>query len=77
MTSQSKFQVTLMFYLTEVSCVSCGIEAHDHYLLESIATCHNKFNKLVMYFTINMAFTNYLDMLSNLTIPLLIRDRTT
>ena len=30
-----------------------------------------------MYFTINMAFTNYLDMLPNLTIPLLMRDRTT
>ena len=30
-----------------------------------------------MYFTINMAFTNYLDMLPNPTIPSLIRDRTT
>ena len=30
-----------------------------------------------MYFTINMAFTNYLDMLPDLTIPSLIRDRTT
>ena len=30
-----------------------------------------------MYFTINMAFTNYLNMLPKLTIPSLIRDRTT
>ena len=30
-----------------------------------------------MYFTINMAFTNYLNMLPNLTIPALIRDRST
>ena len=30
-----------------------------------------------MYFTINMAFTNYHDMLPNLTIQSLIRDRTT
>ena len=30
-----------------------------------------------MYFTINMAFTNYLDILPNLTIPLLIKDRMT
>ena len=31
-----------------------------------------------MYFTINMAFTNYLDMLPNLTNPSqLIKDRTT
>ena len=32
---------------------------------------------MVMYFTINLAFTNYLDMLPNLTIPSLIRDTTT
>ena len=30
-----------------------------------------------MYFTINMAFTNYLDLLPNLTKPSLIKDRTT
>ena len=29
-----------------------------------------------MYFTINMAFTNYLNMLPNLTDPSLIKDRT-
>ena len=57
---------------------NCGIEADNHYLLESIATCDNKDSNLVMYFTINMAFTNYLDMLPNLTNPLpLIKDRTT
>ena len=56
---------------------NCGIEADNHYLLESIATCDNKFNSLVMYFTINMAFTNCLNMLSNLTMPSLIKDRTT
>ena len=56
---------------------NCRIEADNHYLLESIATSNNKFNNLVMYFTINMAFTNYLNMLPNLTIPSLIRDRTT
>ena len=58
-------------------CVTVGIEADNHYLLESIATCDNKANNLVMYFTINIAFTNYLNMLPNLTIPSLIRDRTT
>ena len=56
---------------------NCRIEADNHYLLESIATCSNKFNNMVMYFTINMAFTNYLDMLPNFTIPSLIKDRTT
>ena len=53
------------------------IEADNYYTLESIVACNNKFNNLVMYFTINMTFTNYLDMLPNLSIPLLIRDRTT
>ena len=56
---------------------NCGIEADNHYLLESLATCDDKAHNLVIYFTINMAFTNYLDMLPNLTRPSLIRDRTT
>ena len=40
--------------------------ADNHYLLESIAACDNKITNLVMYFTINMAFTNYLNLLPNL-----------
>ena len=56
---------------------NCRIEADNHHLLESIATCDNKISNLVMYFTINMAFTNYLNMLPNLTDSLLlIKDRT-
>ena len=56
---------------------NCGIEADNHNLLESIATCDNKITKLVMYFTINLAFTNYLDMLPNMTDSLpVIKDRT-
>ena len=56
---------------------NCRIEADNHHLLESIATCDNKISKLVMYFTINLAFTNYLDMLPNLTNSLpIIKDRT-
>ena len=39
--------------------------------------CDNKDYSLIMYFTINMAFTNYLDMIPDITIPSLIRDRTT
>ena len=56
---------------------NCSIEADNHHLLESIASCDKKITKLTMYFTINLAFTNYLDVLPNLTEPLtLIRDRT-
>ena len=49
---------------------NCGIEADNHHLLESIASCDKKITKLTMYFTINLAFTNYLDVLPNLTEPL-------
>ena len=56
---------------------NCGIEADNHHLLESIATCDRKVTKLTMYFTVNLVFTNYLDILPNLTEPLtLIRGRT-
>ena len=42
-----------------------------------LPTCDNKITKLVMHFTINLAFTNYLDVLPNLTDSLtIIRDRT-
>ena len=40
---------------------NCRIEAENNYLLESIAACHDSNSKLVMYFTINNAFTNYLN----------------
>ena len=56
----------------------CSIEADNHYLLESIAACDNRDSKLVMYFTINMVFANYLDIFPNLTDSFqLIKDRTT
>ena len=59
---------------------NCGIEADNHYLLQSLAACDNKDSKLTMYFTINMAFANYLEMFPNLTdtskFPL-IKNRTT
>ena len=40
---------------------NCRIEAENNYLLESLAACHDSNSKLVMYFTINNAFTNYLN----------------
>ena len=33
----------------------------NNYLLESLAACHNSRTKLVMYFTVNLAFTNYIN----------------
>ena len=56
---------------------NCIIEADSNHLLESNAMCDNKVTKLIMYFTINLAFTNYLDMISNLTDSMpIIKDRT-
>ena len=46
---------------------NCGIEADNHHSLESIASCDKKTTKLIMYFTINLAFINYLDMLPSVT----------
>ena len=40
---------------------SCRIEAENNFLLESLATCHDSNTKLIMYFTVSSAFTNYLN----------------
>ena len=46
---------------------SCRIEVENNFLLESLAACHDVDSKFVMYFTMNMAFVNYLDSHDNLT----------
>ena len=59
---------------------NCGIEADNHYLLESLAACDNRNSKLTMYLTINTAFADYLEMFPNFTESLqllLIKNRTT
>ena len=40
---------------------NCGIEAENNYLLESLAACHDNESKLVIYFTVNNEFPNYLN----------------
>ena len=56
---------------------SCRIETENNFLLESLTACHNAECKLVMYFTVNIAFVNYLDNLTeSLTFPILL-NRTT
>ena len=37
------------------------IEAENNFLLESLAAYHDNSTKLIMYFTMNIAFTNYID----------------
>ena len=39
----------------------------SHHLLESLAACNKKLTKLTMYFTINLAFSNYLELMPNIT----------
>ena len=46
---------------------NCSIEVENNFLLESLAACHNLNSKLVMYFMVNTAFVNYLDLLDSLT----------
>ena len=46
---------------------NCGIEADSHHLFESLAACDNRPTKLTMYFTINLAFSNYLELMPNMT----------
>ena len=43
---------------------NCGIEAENNYILESLAACHDSNSKFVMFFTVNNAFTNYLNELN-------------
>ena len=69
MTYQSEFPSHPYVLVNRRVLCNCGIEADNHYLLESIATYDNKITNLVMYFTVNMAFANYLDLLPNLTNP--------
>ena len=40
---------------------NCRIEAENNFLLESLAACHGTYTKLIMYITVNNAFTNYLN----------------
>ena len=68
-----------VFVKRSVLC-NCGIEAENHFILESLAACHNGNSKLAVYFTINAAFVNYQDQFSNMTESLktpIIRNKTT
>ena len=46
---------------------NCGIEVENHFLLKCLAACQGTNPKLIMYFTVNTAFVNYLDKFHNLT----------
>ena len=46
---------------------NCGIKADSYHLLESLAACDNRLTKLTMYFTINLAFSNHLELMPNNT----------
>ena len=53
---------------------NCGIEAENNFLLESLATCHDANANLIMYYTVNFAFTNHLDQFNfaeDLEVPIL------
>ena len=46
----------------------------NNFLLESLAACHNTNTNLILYFSVNMAFTNYIDqfnLMEELEFPIL------
>ena len=51
---------------------NCDIEAKNNFLLESLASCREQEKSdLEMYFTVNVAFVNYLDQLNEtISIPI-------
>ena len=56
---------------------NCGIEVENNILLESLAVCHNAESKPVMNFTVNTAFVNYLENLTDtLKFPILLNQTT-
>ena len=68
-----------MFLVNRSVLCNCSIEADNDYLLEPLAAHDNRDSKLTMYFTINTAFANYLEIFPNLTDSLqlpLIKNRT-
>ena len=59
---------------------NCGIEAENNFLLESFTACYEPNSKVVMHFTRNAAFINYLEQLTHLTESLrypILRNKTT
>ena len=68
MTYQSEYPVIHMFLVNRSVLYNFGIETDNHYLLEALAACDNINSKLTMYFTVNTAFVNYLDMFPNLRV---------
>ena len=45
---------------------NCGMEAENHFLLESLAACPESSSDLIIYFTVNLAFVNYFNQLTEL-----------
>ena len=53
---------------------NCGVETENNFLLESLVMCHDANTSLIMYFTVNVAFVNYIDQFNlteELTFPIL------
>ena len=50
------------------------MKVENNFLLESLAACHDAGTNLIMYFTVNIAFPNYIDQFNlteMLTFPIL------
>ena len=61
-----------MYWLIEAYFVIVELKQKINVLLESLAACHDSRAKLVMYFMVNLAFTNYLNnfnLMEEISIP--------
>ena len=68
-----------MYWLIEAYLVIVELKQKNNYLLESLAACHDSRTKLVIYFTVNLAFTNYINdfnLTEEINIPTIINKST-
>ena len=74
---QLGYQAFLMFLINRRVLCNCVIEVENNFLLESLAACQETQSKFIMYFTVNTAFINYFDNLTNsLKFPILLNQTT-
>ena len=67
MTFQSKIPSHPYVLVNRSILCKCSIEADGHHLLESLAACDSRQLRLIMHFTINLTFSNHLELMSNMT----------
>ena len=74
---QLKFPEHLYLLVNRNVLCNCQIEVENNFLLESPVACHDAESELVMHLTVNTAFINYLDNLTeSLKFPITLNRKT-